>query len=126
MTSISFSDITGRIARWIFPERIDAVLGIATGGVVPAALVAMRMGVEMRLIALNYRDELNQPRYDEPRLLSSLPDLGAWKRVLLVDDVYVSGKSWHAARRLLPAEDRKSTRLNSSHSQISYAVFCLK
>src|SRR2546430_13385930 len=30
------------------------------------------------------------------------------------------------AARLLHAEDRKSTRLNSSHSQISYAVFCLK
>src|SRR5688572_32310237 len=27
--------------------------------------------------------------------------------------------------RAVPA-DRKSTRLNSSHSQISYAVFCLK
>src|SRR2546430_10665255 len=27
---------------------------------------------------------------------------------------------------LLGAIDRKSTRLNSSHSQISYAVFCLK
>src|SRR5438309_10776893 len=26
----------------------------------------------------------------------------------------------------LRAEDRKSTRLNSSHSSISYAVFCLK
>src|SRR2546427_3843774 len=26
----------------------------------------------------------------------------------------------------LEEEDRKSTRLNSSHSQISYAVFCLK
>src|SRR2546430_6264941 len=26
----------------------------------------------------------------------------------------------------LPQPDRKSTRLNSSHSQISYAVFCLK
>src|SRR5688572_32321180 len=25
-----------------------------------------------------------------------------------------------------PTSDRKSTRLNSSHSQISYAVFCLK
>src|SRR2546427_9423647 len=25
-----------------------------------------------------------------------------------------------------PSPDRKSTRLNSSHSQISYAVFCLK
>src|SRR5256886_3004709 len=34
-----------------------------------------------------------------------------------------------AARTVLPIEelrDRKSTRLNSSHSQISYAVFCLK
>src|SRR5688572_209114 len=30
------------------------------------------------------------------------------------------------ARELLNPEDRKSTRLNSSHSQISYAVFCLK
>src|SRR5206468_7880428 len=25
-----------------------------------------------------------------------------------------------------PGSDRKSTRLNSSHDQISYAVFCLK
>src|SRR2546430_12445355 len=31
----------------------------------------------------------------------------------------------HALRELVHA-DRKSTRLNSSHSQISYAVFCLK
>src|SRR2546427_9592350 len=30
----------------------------------------------------------------------------------------------HVARRV--PVDRKSTRLNSSHSQISYAVFCLK
>src|SRR5690606_40649791 len=27
---------------------------------------------------------------------------------------------------VVPAEDRKSTRLNSSHVKISYAVFCLK
>src|SRR2546430_9406977 len=31
-----------------------------------------------------------------------------------------------AAAPVGSAEDRKSTRLNSSHSQISYAVFCLK
>src|SRR5699024_11616299 len=31
-----------------------------------------------------------------------------------------------AARRALTIEDRKSTRLNSSHVSISYAVFCLK
>src|SRR5258707_8001396 len=27
---------------------------------------------------------------------------------------------------MIPLEDRKSTRLNSSHANISYAVFCLK
>src|SRR2546422_5822270 len=32
----------------------------------------------------------------------------------------------HAIRMLERAEDRKSTRLNSSHGYISYAVFCLK
>src|SRR3712207_8416131 len=30
------------------------------------------------------------------------------------------------ARHYAPREDRKSTRLNSSHANISYAVFCLK
>src|SRR5688572_31581913 len=35
---------------------------------------------------------------------------------------------WPATRRKTSYRglDRKSTRLNSSHSQISYAVFCLK
>src|SRR5688572_31658949 len=32
--------------------------------------------------------------------------------------------AWREATRAMA--DRKSTRLNSSHSQISYAVFCLK
>src|SRR5438477_7283932 len=32
----------------------------------------------------------------------------------------------HARGADLPAQDRKSTRLNSSHMSISYAVFCLK
>src|SRR5689334_24573695 len=41
--------------------------------------------------------------------------LGAWRRV---DSVCV----W----RTFGGRDRKSTRLNSSHSSISYAVFCLK
>src|SRR2546430_13649955 len=47
-------------------------------------------------------------------------------RVLLVPDLPL--ERWPSmdryAHRLY--EDRKSTRLNSSHSQISYAVFCLK
>src|SRR5207302_8273391 len=34
--------------------------------------------------------------------------------------------SWSIPRRQNGIQDRKSTRLNSSHVKISYAVFCLK
>src|SRR3712207_8483167 len=37
-----------------------------------------------------------------------------------------SDTDWLEARRAGAALDRKSTRLNSSHANISYAVFCLK
>src|SRR4051794_41563498 len=33
---------------------------------------------------------------------------------------------WERMRTGSPGRDRKSTRLNSSHPSISYAVFCLK
>ena len=104
MTPLAFEDIARRLAAWEFPAGIDGVIAIANGGIVPAALVAQRLGVGLKVIALNYRDEANAPRFAEPQLLSGVPDLGRWQRVLLVDDVYVSGKSWHAARALLPPE----------------------
>src|SRR2546427_6950448 len=37
-----------------------------------------------------------------------------------------AGVDHRGGSALRPRPDRKSTRLNSSHSQISYAVFCLK
>src|SRR5688572_31696696 len=43
--------------------------------------------------------------------------------VHLVRDV---GQHFVVVLQLDAEQDRKSTRLNSSHSQISYAVFCLK
>src|SRR5256886_4176451 len=47
--------------------------------------------------------------------------IGGWSA--LVDPLYESSPATLPHTQLL---DRKSTRLNSSHSQISYAVFCLK
>src|SRR3712207_7437120 len=40
------------------------------------------------------------------------------------DGAVVRPSGGHAEERV--SEDRKSTRLNSSHANISYAVFCLK
>src|SRR5438132_10054068 len=62
----------------------------------------------------------------EPRTLKS--DLGRQKR-LSADESIRLGISLTEAYRFIgrqPFLDRKSTRLNSSHTVISYAVFCLK
>src|SRR2546427_8483712 len=39
---------------------------------------------------------------------------------------FVDMSAWRGTDEGPRTSDRKSTRLNSSHSQISYAVFCLK
>src|SRR5437868_9172767 len=55
---------------------------------------------------------------------SEIPD-GAEPDVNLIEAGYQSD-SRHIRQPLIPGLDRKSTRLNSSHVSISYAVFCLK
>src|SRR5205085_3827903 len=47
-------------------------------------------------------------------------------RVAIARNMKRHGKMWIRVAGDGDAGDRKSTRLNSSHSQISYAVFCLK
>src|SRR3989338_9617979 len=54
--------------------------------------------------------------FDEKKKLLVLGDKEAHRRFLNVAHT----------RKFMQSVDRKSTRLNSSHSSISYAVFCLK
>src|SRR2546427_6153611 len=56
----------------------------------------------------------------------SLPGETLPTTLLALDAARVPLSLDELARRLRLRRDRKSTRLNSSHSQISYAVFCLK
>src|SRR3712207_7059217 len=56
-----------------------------------------------------------------PELRIAIEYVGLWhgeRRAFLADR--------RRLNRLVAAGDRKSTRLNSSHANISYAVFCLK
>src|SRR3712207_8070375 len=58
---------------------------------------------------------------DVQRVLGGLRELGERRRQALDERALRL-----AQRRVAQTGDRKSTRLNSSHANISYAVFCLK
>src|SRR5699024_11823257 len=58
------------------------------------------------------------------RLIGASP--ARLRRAASAEGLLISIPSAEAARRSRAGEDRKSTRLNSSHVSISYAVFCLK
>src|SRR3712207_8801663 len=62
--------------------------------------------------------------YSKEALPASLLSDGTVYVVALIVALYFSRRSLIAIEE--PEKDRKSTRLNSSHATISYAVFCLK
>src|SRR2546430_1674637 len=95
-------------------------------------LKSQQRGVLQQLFSVN--DPVIQKALTEPA------NLGYIKNVLGLSEMVIPGedsrnKQLREIQQLLasapivlsmPTPDRKSTRLNSSHSQISYAVFCLK
>src|SRR5437899_6185244 len=86
------------------------------------------------------RTELDTPRltllaYTPEQLLALIEEPQAFEEIAALTPAdglrgfYVSGDvspQWLEALRAAVGQDRKSTRLNSSHLGISYAVFCLK
>jgi orotate phosphoribosyltransferase-like protein len=107
MVPLSFREITERLQQMQLPET-DVVIGIGSGGVPPATMVAYHLNAELQVMVLNYRDEQNTPRYDEPRVLEKPHGQLDGKRILLVDDVSVSGKTMQTALEQLKGLDVKT------------------
>jgi hypoxanthine phosphoribosyltransferase len=101
MVPLSFKEITKRVKQTSLPVT-DLVIGIGTGGIVPASLVAFHLGCELKIMTLNFRDEKNNPQHDSPVVISKPDSLDLeGKKVLLIDDVSVSGKTIEAALKQL-------------------------
>src|SRR3989442_9276843 len=69
-----------------------------------------------------YRQQENQRVQDSPSLEAKFPEL----KTLTVNLAHFDATGSRKGGQLKYTVDRKSTRLNSSHVRISYAVFCLK
>src|SRR5947207_12442310 len=74
--------------------------------------------------AIKMRRELHVLHFGERRDLLRLEDSADAPQVHLEDRR--GARAEETREIVLGGEDRKSTRLNSSHTVISYAVFCLK
>lgn len=107
MVPLSFKQISQRLKEIELPE-FDVVIGIGSGGVPPATFVAFHLNAELKVMVLNYRDENNNPRFKSPKVIQkpewNLKD----KRILLVDDVSVSGKTMNAAMEQLKGHNVKT------------------
>src|SRR5690606_41569292 len=73
----------------------------------------------------NWEERLKNPSTDEDyEQIKWLSD--EIERLYDGDWIYIAGELVYLNRYMYFFLDRKSTRLNSSHVKISYAVFCLK
>jgi hypoxanthine phosphoribosyltransferase len=98
--SLDFLTISQALKTFPLPE-VGHVIGIATGGIVPASLIAHQLGRPLSLMHINYRAPDNTPRHAEPVLVSWQPLLVTGQKILLVDEVSVSGKTMDFARSFL-------------------------
>ncbi len=100
---VSFREVSKKIKALNLKE-FDIVIGIGSGGIVPASMIAHELGIDLKIISINYRDQSNEPLYDNPKVLNH-QEFSNLEKVLLVDDVSVSGKTINTAKKILSGLD---------------------
>lgn len=99
--AVSFVRISSAIKGFDFP-KVDLVVGIGSGGTVPAGLVAFLLGIPLHVVSVNYRDNNNKPVRDNPVFLDPFAlNVPEGSSILLVDDVAVTGKTMDLVREAL-------------------------
>ena len=121
MASKSFGEVLERFRDITFPEEFDMIVAIANGGIIPAAILNQRLGLEFYLLKINLRDENQKPKYDSPILLSPIDFNFKGKKILLVDDRIKSGSTISLARELL--EDAALVKTFAVNGNADYALY---
>src|SRR5206468_7338271 len=108
----------------VFMEDIEGVVSAAAGRVVKVITENYYLSEEEKRRACDW---IAQAGAHFVKTSTAYADGGATlEDVRLMHDVVNGRCQVKAAGGIRELPDRKSTRLNSSHDQISYAVFCLK
>jgi uncharacterized protein len=107
-----FGELCRALALRVYREYDpDIVVGIATAGVIPAAVIADILQVDFYSMKITRRADGSQR--SAPMLLSTAPIQAAGQRVLLVDEITTSGDTLRIAlaalRDVVPEEIRTAT-----------------
>ena len=104
-----------------FRENFDMLVAIANGGIIPAAILSQRLGIEIQLLKINLRDANQKPRYDNPKLLSPIDFNYKNKTILLVEDRIKTGATLNLAVELL--KDAKLVKTFAVNGNADYALY---
>jgi len=97
----TFEQIKARIREIELPEEFDMLVAVASGGIIPAALLNQRLGLPFELIKVSLRAPDQTPIHDAPQLVEPIRFDPRGKRILLVEDRVKTGASLRYAKALL-------------------------
>ena len=127
MQTKSLEEIISRLQSLAIDEEFDLIVAIARGGLIPAALVQQRLGIDLETLWLNIRDEQNNKLYDQPILIKPITFDATDKRILLVDDRNKTGTTLAFAQGLLKkAKVVKTLVVNGEADYSLYNESCFK
>ena len=123
MDDKSFDSIRRRMETMTFDESFDMVVAVANGGIVPAALINQRLGLDIQLLKLHFRDPHQRPEFDSPKLVEPLSFDAKGKRILLVEDRVKTGASLTMAKQLLLEAGAQMVKTFAVNGNADYCLF---
>ncbi len=123
MSDKSFEAVKKRLEEVTFEESFDLIVAVANGGIVPAALLNQRLGLDLQLLKLNLRDSNQRQLYDKPLLLEQITFNVKGKTILLVEDRVKTGNTLNFAKNLLLEAGAKTIKTFAVNGKADYCLY---
>ena len=123
MTSKTFDEVLDRFGSVVFNETFDLLVAVANGGIIPAAMLNQRLGLDLQLLKLNLRDPNQKQLYDQPILLENIGFEVKGKTILLVEDRVKTGTTLNFAKKMLEDMGAKTVKTFAVNGNADYSLY---
>ncbi|HNZ81547.1 MAG: phosphoribosyltransferase [Bacteroidales bacterium] len=123
MEQKGFTEVLDKFRQQIIDEEFDQIVAIANGGIIPAAILAQKLELEVFLLKINLRDKQQRPLYDQPKLLAEIDFDCKDKRILLVEDRVKTGSTLNFAKQLLNEAGAAKVKSFAVNGKADYSLY---